>query len=328
MKILIARTDKIGDVLLITPVLSALRKKFPSDHISVLISPYTREIIEGNPNIDDVIFDDCKSGLSAKLKKEHFDTVVVLFPTFRVALAAFLAGIPRRIGTGYRIYSFLFNYKIYVHRSSIEKHEVEYNFDLVRPLGVELKDEKTQIFYGDSEKEYAGAFLKNLNIAKNDTVIAVHPCCGGSSWNWPIENYAKLCDELMQSYNAKILITGSEKDKQRIDKMLSLMNSKPYLLIGKTTIKQLAAVLSGCSLFISSSTGPMHIAAAVGIPVVSFFSPVFVCSPKRWGTWRNKQIIFRPPASKKNIRDSSSMKLIPVSDVIASVSGLLGLKRK
>lgn len=298
-KILVTRTDKIGDVILATPVLIALRKKFPDSFISMLVKPYTKEIVENNPYINEVIVDDFSAEfkgvlkLASLLKKKKFDVVVILFPSWRIAFSTFLARIPIRIGSGYRMYSFLFNKRVYIHRSRVEKHEVEYNFDLVSYIGVKFNKEKCSISLEKSDLLFADEFFKTKGL-NNNIVVAIHPGSGGSALNWQVENYAKLADILIEEKNVKILITGNNEDKEIVEKMSRIMYKEVVKLKEKITVRQLGALIQRCSLFISASTGPMHIAASLGIPTLSFFCPIHVCSPVRWGPWANKNISLIP----------------------------------
>lgn len=298
-RILVTRTDRIGDVVLVTPVLSALRKKFPNSYVSMLVKPYTREIVENNPDINEIIVDDFEPGLigilklAKLLKKKKFDVTAVMFPSWRIAFATFFARIPVRIASGYRIYSFLFNKRVYVHRSKVEKHEVEYNFDIVSYLGVKSDIEKCRIFLDKSDILFADEFFK-ANGLSGSIVVGIHPGSGGSALNWPVDNYAKLADSIVKEKDIKILITGGIADKEIVEKTAKIMYKKSVKLEKEITIKQLAALISKCSLFISGSTGPMHIAAAVSTPTLSFFCPIHVCGPVRWGPWGNKNISLTP----------------------------------
>ena len=133
--ILVVRTDRIGDVILTLPTIEALKLNFPNAHIAMLLSSYTASLVEG---IADVLTYNREIALKpffemlAELRRARFDVAVVAFPRFRIALLLWLAGIPLRIGTGYRWYSFLFNRKIFEHRKNVEKHEAEYNVSLLK----------------------------------------------------------------------------------------------------------------------------------------------------------------------------------------------------
>jgi len=144
-KILLVRTDRLGDVVLTLPMLPVLRTHFPDAHLAILVSAYPAEILHRNPYLDEVLlYDDSVKlvpffQLLRSLRMRRFDTVVVVHPTLRLALLAFLAGIPIRVGTGYRWYSFLFNRRVYEHRKDSKRHEAEYNLNLLAALGCQWK---------------------------------------------------------------------------------------------------------------------------------------------------------------------------------------------
>ncbi len=162
-KILIVRTDRIGDVVLSIPLADLVKNKYPDSEITYFIRHYTRALLDGNSFIDDVIIADEADGeilLKENLKKikpRKFDTCIVVNPTFKISLMMFLARIKNRIGTGYRWYSILFNNKVYEHRKYGDKHELEYNINLLAKLGIYVKDISKEIKFhlqidGDSSE--------------------------------------------------------------------------------------------------------------------------------------------------------------------------------
>ena len=143
-KILVTRTDRIGDVVLSTPVFKSLKNSFPSVSISVLVRPYTKDIVTNNPNIDEVIIYDPEgehktiSGLlklAKEIEKRNFDTALILFLDFKVGLLTYLSKIPRRIGPGTKLAQIFLTDRIKQHRSKVDKHETDYNLELAEILG-------------------------------------------------------------------------------------------------------------------------------------------------------------------------------------------------
>lgn len=299
-KFLIVRTDRIGDVILSSPVLEALKKKYPESRVSMLVSPYTKDLLQNNPWVDEVITDN-DSGFKASfelikmVRQKEFDVVVLLRPTMRLTFLLYFSGIKVRIGSGYRAYQFLFNYKIYQHRKTIKKHELEYNLDMLTPLGVNSEKILPKIYLSPEEENYSRQIYEGLNIRKNDLKIVIHPGSGGSSLNYPLERFAVLADKLIKELSAKIILTGNKKESAQSEKMKNLMKYQPFDLAGKTELRQLCSLLKGADLLISNSTGPMHIATAVGTPVVALFSPLQVASPKRWGPYGEGNEVIMPP---------------------------------
>ena len=145
----------------------------------------------------------------------------------------------------------------------------------------------------------------------------------------PVENYAKLADELILTHKYKVLVTGTQKDAELVNTLCKLMMAKPLILPNNFSIKQLAAVLKRCPVFVSGSTGPMHLAAAVDTSTVSLFPPIFVCSPKRWSPWGNKQKILMPEDLSCKIctydkcKNYNCMQKITVEEVLNNILELL-----
>jgi ADP-heptose:LPS heptosyltransferase len=315
MRILLSRTDAIGDVVLITPLIHAIKKKYPSSFLGVLVNSYAKEVIEGNIYVDKILVDEYNPFILAKKLKYEFDVAIIIYPRFHIALSTYLAKIKIRIGTAYRWYSFLFNKKIYVHRKESIKHEVEYNFDLLNPIGVKFNNENVMIFLNQQEKEEGVRILKDINLY-NEKFVIVHPGMHGSAENLPIKKYAELIDRIQNECKIKVLITGSKYDEKIVKEIMKLTKSTPFTLIGKTNIKQLAAIISYSLVFISGSTGPMHISSAVGTPTISFFSKDRVTGPIRWRPWSGKYYIFQPEENN----NMDSINLDKVISIIANIT--------
>jgi lipopolysaccharide heptosyltransferase II len=303
-KFLVVRTDRIGDVILSTPVLEAIKSEFPESHLCVMLSSYTADVIKNNPQVDDVIIDDHerKGGglkeilkLVKETKKRGFDVAIVLRPTFRLAIILFLAGVKYRIGTGFRFYQMLFNRKIYEHRKVNLRHEAEYNLDLLSPLGISPKKVWPKVFLSPQEDQFASQIFQDLNIAPDDTVVLIHPGSGNSSLNLSPGRFTQVADKLIHEFGAKIIFTGTAGEKELIDSIMRNMEGEVFDLSGKTDLRQLAAVLKKCDAVVTNSTGPMHLAVAVGTPTVAIFCPIFAAGPIRWGPFGEGHEVVLPP---------------------------------
>jgi heptosyltransferase II len=293
-RILIARTDRIGDVLLSTPVIKALRQKFPQSYISMMVAPYARDILDGNPYLDEVIVYD-KDGkhrgvistlkFAGRLKKKKFDLAVILHPTNRAHLLTFLAGIPKRLGYNRKL-GFLLNLQKKHTKQEGRKHEAEYNLDLLSDLG--LTGRACDLFMPireESEKYIQELFIKE-GIYETDKLLAINPGASCPSKLWPIERFAQVCEKLASRYNFKILVLAGPREMYLADKIAAYPEIKGKIinLSGKTSVSQLASILKRCVLFISNDSGPVHIASALATPVISIFGrnqPGL--SPQRWG---------------------------------------------
>ena len=303
-RILVIRTDRIGDLVLSTPVPEAIKSHYPESRISMMTSPYAADVVKGNPHIDEVLVDDAgdkNKGIKGflmllkKIRQEKFDVAILLKPTLRLAVLLFLAGVKHRIGTGFRLYQIFFNQKVYMHRKVNLKHEAEYNLEMLRPLGVTPHKITPEVCLNPSDKDFAREILSEFKITPEDTVVAIHPGSGNSSPNLPAKRFAEVADGLIEKMNAKIVFTGSDKEKNLVGFIKSKMRYHPVDLTGRTTIRQLAAVLQKCDVLVSNSTGPMHLAAAAGTPIVAIFSPIFSAGPIRWGPYGEGHQVILPP---------------------------------
>lgn len=293
--ILLIRTDRIGDVVLSLPMLPVLKKHFTNASISVMVRKYTRELVEKHSCVSEVIQweEDGERTLSeyVKIVKDRkFDIAIVPYPRFIVALIIFLAGVPVRVGTGYRWYSFLFNHKIFEHRKDAKRHEAEYNLNLLTALGIETF-ESPQFEIGIN----AGVQHKVDDILRADELkkfVVLHVGSGGSARDWSLDNFASLGDRIQKDLDAKVILTGGENEKGLVNSVVSKMKTSPVNYAGRFSLLELGALFKRAIVFVSNSTGPLHIAAAVGTPVIGFYPPIVQCSPVRWGPYTNKKKVF------------------------------------
>ncbi len=300
-RILIVRTDRLGDVILTLPLLPTLRKCFPDAHISMLLRRYTGEIMEGNPYVNELLWYDSGEGLipfsamRRAIREQHFDAVIVVYPTLRLAWLMFRTGIPLRIGTGFRYYSFLFNSKVYEHRKDAKRHELEYNFSLLNALGCTANGQpEFHIHIPDDADKKVEQLLQSLGITSKNEIIIIHPGSGGSAREWGGENFGMLAAKLLAREGTRVLVTGGRGEERKVAEVLIATKGLAIPLVGQLNIKELAALIRSSNLFVSNSTGPMHLAAALGVPVVGLFPQITAMSPKRWGPYTGKKRVLTP----------------------------------
>ena len=299
-RIIIVRMDRIGDVELSTPAIKAVRDAYPDSHIAVLVRPYAREVVGGNPYIDEVITYD-KSGREkglfgkikfiASLKNKKFDLAIILHPKNSSHILAYLAGIPKRLGYNKKLGIFLTK-KIPHTKQYGLKHEIDHALGLLRYIGIESSDKSLHVPVNmPSEERIKDLFDKN-GISQNDLVITIHPAASCRSRRWASERFAKASDALAEKYGARIVIISGPDDKMMGDKVAELMKSRALNLAGKTSISDLASILRRSRLLISNDSGPVHISCAVGTPVISIFSRKDRgVSPARWGPVGKRDIV-------------------------------------
>ncbi|MFZ4620267.1 MAG: glycosyltransferase family 9 protein [Bacteroidota bacterium] len=333
-KILLVRTDRIGDVVLSLPMLPALKQKFPDAKITVMVRPYTRELVENHSCVDDVILWDESKGIGhyvALLKEKNFDMAIIPYPRFNLALITFLSGIPIRVGTGFRWYSFLFNRRIYEHRKDAKRHEVEYNLNLLTTIGIDPLPESKFEFSASKEAEQTVA----MKLAKDsvERFAVIHPGSGGSARDWSVENFAKLGDEIQQQFGLKIVLTGGKNESELVGRVASAMRTPSLNYVGAFSITELGALYRRAALFAANSTGPLHIAAMMGTPVVAFYPPIIQCSPLRWGPYTEKKKVFTADNTACALckggpcQSNLCMDQITVEQVITGIRELLNEKK-
>lgn len=299
--LLLIRSDRIGDVILSLPLAEIIKKYYPDCRITFLLREYTKDLAKSNPFIDEIMVlkeidgeIDIKSNLSL-LKTNNFDTCITVYPTLKIAWLVFRTGIKNRIGTGYRWYSFLFNNKVYEHRKFADKHELEYNVNLLKQIGIDEKITKDNVhFYIDIEKsvtEKVNTILLDNGINTGKPIIIVHPGSGGSAVDLPIGKFKQLVEKLVES-KIQVLITGSRFEKDLCD--ILVVNSAVKNFAGIFSLNELVALINLTDVFVANSTGPIHIAAALNKYTIGFYPHLTACLPKRWGPYSNRSKIYMP----------------------------------
>lgn len=290
--ILIVRTDRIGDVVLTTPSIRALRLAYPQAHLAVMVTPQTRDLVEGNPDLSEVLVYDRKGqdgGLGGfwrfvfGLRRRKFDLAVIFHTKKRTNLICFLAGIPHRLGYKNDKFGFLLTKPVIDKRPEGKKHEAEYCLDLLKHVGVQSGDLKLSVPLKKESERWAEEFLKTNNIIGACEIIAIHPDASCISKRWPIGKFIELIKSLLKRGNARIILIGGTEAEPITRNIQSALSGPVIDVAGKISLSQLASLLKRCRLLISNDSGPVHVAAAVGTPVVSIFGRNQAgLSPARW----------------------------------------------
>jgi ADP-heptose:LPS heptosyltransferase len=289
-KILVIKLRAIGDVLLSTPVLKNLRHNFKDAEIDFLTEPPSREIIEGNPFVDNlIIFDRRDKSLSSflNLRRKKYDLVIDLFCNPRSALMTFTSGARYRVGYAFKGRSYAYNIKLKPRKEV--HHNVEFNLDALRSLGLEIVDQNPYLPIDDSAEKFAEKFFDEHNL-DNKLTVALIPVGTWETKRWELKKFAELGDIIAKNFNAEILIIwGNEKEFEEAMTISSFMNAKP-IIPPRTSLKQLSAILKRCSFAIANDSGPMHISAVVGTPTLGIFGPT---NPYAQGPFGEKHLWVR-----------------------------------
>jgi len=339
-RILITRTDRIGDVLLSTPVIKALREKFPQAYIAMMVAFCAKDVVEGNPYLDEVIVYD-KDGkhrswlqtlkFANNLTKKRFDLAVVLHPTNRMHLLITLAKIPRRLGYDRKLKFLLTQRKSHLKQEG-HKHEAEYNLDMISDLGISGNVGDLFMPIKQESERYVEELFKGEGVSQIDKILAIHPGASCPSKIWPTERFGQVCARLANLYNLKILLLGGPKEIHLVNKIVAEYKGSGEILnlVGKTSVSQLASILKRCTLFISNDSGPVHIASALGTPVISIFGRKQAgLSPKRWGPlgkrdkYLHKDVGCLQCLAHNCIKEFACLKAITVDDVVFAAESIL-----
>lgn len=277
--ILVIRPDAIGDLVLTLPAIAALKDHFPGAKITALVRKDNRAVLENNPAIDQLIYD-------YDLKKYHFDLSVNFYNQFRDTFAVLKAGIPFRLGDSSRILTaWMNNLKVFRNWNDFTKHEVEFNLELLKPLGIEEKSGKTSL-------PVDPAALSRINVKSGDLLVGVH-IGAATSKTWTPLGFSELVSWLAEKAGAKVVLLGGKQEVERGEK-IALLTPSPFInLVGKIELGELMALTSRLKLFVGMDTGATHIAAALGIPLV-MLCLTKRAKPLRWGPWQTRHLVVVP----------------------------------
>jgi lipopolysaccharide heptosyltransferase II len=310
-RILLIRPDHIGDLLFATPALRMLRRACPDAHLTAMVGPWGKPVIQDNPHLDEIIICEFpafsrkpKTSFLApyrlaqqwakQLRSQHFDMAIILrFDHWWGALLAYLARIPQRIGYGLpECEPFLSQAVAY----ESHRHEVQQNLTLVEAAVHSLDREippgppSLEFTIREQDREYIALYLAKQGVSPTsvgqEPLIAVHPGAGAPVKQWPPEAWAQVGDALAASCAARIVITGSRDELDLAWSVSARMRSDTIVAAGDTSLAQLAALFRRCSLVIGPDCGPLHLAVAVGTPTVQLYGPV---DATKFGPWGPKE---------------------------------------
>lgn len=324
-KILVIKLRHIGDVLLTVPVFRALKETFPDAHITALVNSGTEDVLNGNPLIDEILVMDRSIKKLSPIKRyakeiaflkniraNGFDMTVDLTGGDRAAILSFVSGAKYRLGWRSKK-GFLWKQSIYTHLSEPDgnRHMVLQNLEVLKKIGINTEDLSVDFYIPEDDRTFAKNILKENSVDKNAGIVHIHPTSRWLFKCWNDKHMAEITRWLLDSGNTVIVTSSPERrEMEKTRRILSLVGNSPDStassvnlgqsphgsrlidLCGKTTIKQLGAISEISDLFFGVDSAPMHIAAAVGIPVVALFGP---SGAFNWGPWDNK---FKVPSSK------------------------------
>ena len=337
-RILIINVNWLGDVLFSTPFIRAIRKRFPQSYIACMVVPRCRSMLELNPNLNEIIIYDeegrhkgilGKTKLIMFLRSKRFDAAFILHRSFTRALIVFLSGIKKRIGYRTKRRTLLLTDPVELPR--IGTHKVDYFLNIAGRFGADTDTKDYEFFVSDLDRKYTENLLSKEGIGKKDKLVVINP---GGNWDlkrWPKENFAKLSDSLIKKLEVKVAISGAEKDRGLGKEIASIMKEKAAVLCGRTSLKELGALLERADLVISNDSGPMHIAVSMKTPVVSLFGPTSSEFTGPYGrgnyTVLCRSVGCKVPCYQLDCTDNRCMKAITPEEVFAEAKEMLDESR-
>lgn len=287
-KILVIKFGGIGDILLTTPVLPNLRSYFPEAKIYFLTLRHSRDILNENPFIDRVITydptEDHSKCLIDNIKKQNYDLIIDLYCNPRTALITYLSRAKYRFGFKFRGRKYAYNLK--AEGRGGEVHNVEFNLDALRFLEIPVESKEMYLPINIVHTEFADSFFKSVNL-EGKTVIGVTLTGGWETKKYKVEDYIGLIKKLNEKYDLSfILIWGNQKEKEECLEIHNAVPENTYL-IPDSPIRYLGAIIKKCAFIIGNDSGPLHISAAVGTPVLGIYGPT---NPNLQGPFGQKNL--------------------------------------
>lgn len=333
-RILVSRTDRIGDLVLSLPMVRTLKSVYPHARVDLLVRQETAPVVDGQPGVDGILIYRPDSGrsreLATQLTGKKYNAVICLYPRPELARSFVRAKIPVRIGTARRWYSHRFTHRVNISRRTSGRHEKDLNLDLLKPLGIDPDYSLVPEMALNSPSQVslpgplapAGTQTEKGTQATRKPLVVMHPGDGGSAANWRVEKYAELA-RLLQIEHIEMILTGTQADREKHLALFSAVVGEDRIFSGRTDLPRLMQILAHCDLFIGGSTGPLHLAAALGTPVVGLYGPIYATTPDRWGPCGAGHTVFVPdvPTCRCQVgacRLGNCMDRIAVGNVLAA----------
>lgn len=276
-RIIISRTDSIGDVVLTLPLCVWLKTHFPQASLVYLCKSYTKSVVECFSSIDEIILLEEVEDMSRIQRNSALfaDVILHVYPNQKIAQWAKEAKITHRIGTSHRWAHWIYcNERVDFTRKNADLNEAQLNFHLLRPLGLKKIPDFSEI------KEMSKHFLANRSSLIEGDYVILHPFSKGSAVEYPLENYVRIAERLMQN-GYKVVVSGTamegEKIGTRFDHLPGIING-----VARYSLKELIEIIQGAQGFVACSTGPLHLAGIMNVKTVGLFSPRKPIDPRRW----------------------------------------------
>ena len=331
--ILVIRLDRIGDMVMTTPIFSALKEKWPDAQITVMANPVNKNIVINNPFIDCILVYDRENkhkSLNNRLsffkdiRKSEFDLVIDPYLDYELntSFITRIVGSRYRLGFEFAGREFFYNIRYASNIfpvSTDKKHMIDYNLGLIGCIGVKANKKQPEIFLSADEKDNASRILEKVGANPENRIIGIHPGGNYESQRWPVERFVAISDYLIASYGIKVILFGGRDERSLLSRFKDCAVRKPIIL-EDLNLREFISVVSHCNLFLCNNSGPLHIAIALNIPTVSTMGPTI---PFHWWPRGDNHIVIRKdldcsPCKKGICETHECMELITTDDFLTA----------
>lgn len=294
-RVLVVKLDELGDSVMVTPFVRELRRGLPQASITLVVKPQLKELWDTCPYVDEVIPYDRPTGLpnlhshlsalslaKDKFWKKQFDLAIVPrwdADTYNASFLSYFSGARHRVGYSEKViehkkqlnkgYDTLFTS---VYGDTVLKHDSVRNLDLLSGLGLKIEDRETELWVTQGDLNAADELLASKGILRDDLLVCLYPSGGTSVLKqWPVENFIELGRWIHKVYGAKIIAAGGPGDEKVCQELAEGVGSGAVSICGGLGLRHAAAIFKRCGVFIGNDTGPTHMAAAMGVPVIAIF---------------------------------------------------------
>lgn len=311
MKVLVVRNDKLGDFMLAWPALAALKLSVPECRVHVLVSAYTADIARLCPHVDEIVIDPGERADAAErrafmlaLRQQRYDAAITLFSTTRIGLLLWRAGIPVRVAPATKLAQIFYNRRLTQRRSRSEKPEHAYNVDLVRNflagLGQTCQEGRPPwlVFPRDETSALRASFCRERGIDPAAALVFIHPGSGGSANNLAVAQYAAIGRALNSADGHHLVISAGPGEIAQAQSLSAQLGESAHSVYHSTEgLERFARHIAFCDVFISGSTGPLHIAGALNRNTAAFYPRRRSSTALRWQTINEegRRLAFSPP---------------------------------
>jgi heptosyltransferase II len=334
--ILIRGTNWIGDAVMTLPAIAAIRKTFPNSGITILVKPWVADVFRLCPDVDEVMLYEQPGihdgifgilRLAGELKERKFDTAILLQNAIEAAIISLLAGIPNRAGYNSDGRGFLLTHAVRRTKSLRKLHQIDYYLEMVKALGCQPAGREAVLTVGKDDQCRANELLVRHGLQDSRLLVGMAPGASyGPAKKWFPERFALVADRLIDAFSAQVILFGSGADKESIAQVQHNAKFPLCALAGTTTLRETMALIARCRLFISNDSGLMHLAGAMGIPVIAIFgstNPSATSPPGHNNIIIHKDASCSPCLKPVCPTDFRCMDLIGADDVYEAASRMI-----